>query len=272
VRFFNPSLNSNVERRVTVDRHLRGAIERNELCLHYQPLVHATRGDVVGAEALLRWHGPELGSVPPVEFIPVAEKSGQMVQIGEWVLREALRQHRAWLDDGMQSLQMSINVSRCQLLSGSFAERVRAELDTANVPPESVILELSERGVLNHDLEVLRQIQDLKKIGVRLAVDDFGIGESGIAYLRVLDFDVLKIDKSFISRLADSPDDATITSSIIALARQLRMEVVAEGVEDAQQLEWLRKWGCTTIQGYVYSRPLPADVFSHSVVEKVRVS
>ncbi len=272
VRFFNPSLNSNVERRVAIDRLLRGAIERRELSLHYQPLVRAASGRMVGAEALLRWRNPELGAVPPVEFIPVAEKSGQMVHIGTWVLREALRQQRAWLDGGMHPIEMSINVSRCQLLSGLFAETVRAELDACGVPPELVVLELSERGVLNDDPEVLRQVQDLKDLGVRLAVDDFGIGESGIAYLRALDFDVLKIDKSYVSRLADSPDDATITSSMIAMGRQLRLEVVAEGVEDTQQLEWLRRWGCTTIQGFVYSRPLPADVFSDSVVDKVRVS
>jgi diguanylate cyclase (GGDEF)-like protein len=272
VRFFNPSLNSNVERRVTIDRHLRGAIDRRELYLHYQPMVQAASGDVVGAEALLRWHHPDLGAVPPVEFIPVAEKSGQMVHIGAWVLQEALRQQRAWLDDGMHPFEMSVNVSRCQLLSGAFADRVRAELANSGVPPELVVLELSERGVLNRDPEVLRQIRDLKDLGVRLAVDDFGIGESGIAYLRALDFDVLKIDKSYVSRLADSPDDATITSSMIAMGRRLRLEVVAEGVEDTQQLEWLRRWGCTTIQGFVYSRPLPADVFSDSVVEKVRVS
>jgi diguanylate cyclase (GGDEF)-like protein len=272
VRFFNPSLNSVVERRLTIDRLLRGAIERNELFVHYQPLVQAASGDVVGAEALLRWHNPELGAVQPVEFIPVAEESGQMVQIGTWVLREALRQQRAWLDEGMSPIEMSINVSRCQLLSGSFTETVQAELDRVGVPPELVVLELSERGVLNHDPEILRQIQDLKGLGVRLAVDDFGIGESGIAYLRVLDFDVLKIDQSYINRLADSPDDATITSSMIAMARQLRLEVVAEGVEDTQQLEWLRSWGCNTIQGFVYSRPLAPDVFSDSVMEKIRVS
>jgi len=272
VRFFNSSLNSVVERRVTIDRLLRGAIERNELSLHYQPLVQAASGDVVGAEALLRWHNPELGAVLPVEFIPVAEESGQMVQIGAWVLHEALRQQRAWLADGMRPIEMSINVSRCQLLSRSFVETVRAELEEAGVPPELVVLELSERGVLNHDPEILRQIQDLKELGVRLAVDDFGIGDSGIAYLRVLDFDVLKIDQSYVNRLADSPDDATITSSMIAMARQLRLEVVAEGVEDTQQLEWLRSWGCTTIQGFVYSRPLPPDVFSDSVMEEFRVS
>lgn len=272
VRFFNPSLNSIVERRVTIDRLLRGAIERNELCLHYQPLVRAASGEVVGAEALLRWRNPELGAVPAAEFIPVAENSGQMERIGAWVLREALRQQRAWFDAGMHPIEMNINVSRCQLLSGSFTKAVRAELDEIGVPPELVVLELSERGVLNHDPEVLRQIQDLKELGVRLAVDDFGIGESGIAYLRVLDFDVLKIDQSYISRMTDSPDDATITSSIIAMARRLRLEVVAEGVEHARQLEWLRRWGCTTIQGLVFSRPLPADVFSESVVDKVRVS
>ena len=272
VRFFNPSLNSVVERRVTINRLLRGAVERNELSLDYQPLVQAASGEVVGAEALLRWRNPELGTVSPVEFVPVAEDSGQMVEIGEWVFREAIRQQRAWLDDGMRPIEMSINVSRCQLLSGSFVETVRAELVKAGVPPELVVLELSERGVLNHDPEVLKQIQDLKEIGVRLAVDDFGIGESGIAYLRVLDFDVLKIDQSYISRLADSPDDATITSSMIAMARRLRLEVVAEGVEDTQQLEWLQSWGCTTIQGFVFSRPLPANVFSDSVVERYLVS
>ncbi len=272
VRFFNPSLNAVVERRVTIERLLRGAIERNELFLHYQPLVHTTTDDVVGAEALLRWRNPELGAVPPVEFIPIAEKSGQMIQIGTWVLREALRQQRVWLDNGMHPIEMSINISRCQLLSGSFTETVRAELDEVGVPPELVILELSERGVLNHDPEILRQVQGLKELGVRLAVDDFGVGESGIAYLRVLDFDVLKIDQSYISRLADSPDDATITSSMIAMARRLGLEVVAEGVEDTQQLEWLRSWGCTTIQGFVFSEPVPADVFSVSVAKKNRVS
>jgi diguanylate cyclase (GGDEF)-like protein len=267
VRFFNSSLNDTVERSFTIDRLLRRALQRSELSLHYQPLVQADDGEVVGAEALLRWRSPELGPVPPSEFIPVAEESGQMVEIGAWVLREALRQQRAWIDDGLGPLEMSVNVSRCQLLSDSFPATVRSELEALDLSPGLLVLELSERGVLAHDKEVLEQIRNLKQLGVRLAVDDFGIGDSGIAHLRALDFDVLKIDRSYISRLAESPEDATIASSMIAMARRLQLEVVAEGVEDAVQLEWLRDWGCTIIQGFVFSPAVPADEFSGSVTE-----
>jgi diguanylate cyclase (GGDEF)-like protein len=265
VRFFNPSLNSTVERSMAINRLLRRAIDQNELFLHFQPLIQAKSGEVVGAEALLRWKNPDLGAVSPVEFIPVAEESGQMVEIGTWVLRQALRQLRSWLDGGMRPLQMNINVSRCQLLCGTFADTVRAMLDEVGVAPELVVFELSERGVLNQDTEILKEIRKLKRLGVRLAVDDFGIGDSAIAYLRGLEVDVLKIDQSYISGLAESSNDATITSAMIAMAHRLSLEVVAEGVERTDQLRWLREWGCNTIQGFVFSPPLPPEEFTDFV-------
>jgi diguanylate cyclase (GGDEF)-like protein len=272
IRFFNASLNTSIERTMAIDRLLRRALERNELFLHYQPLVDTGCGGVIGAEALLRWRNPELGTVPPAEFIPIAENSGQIVEIGAWVLREALRQQRAWLDQGMHPVEMNINVSRCQLLSGSFADEVRTLLETFDIAPSMVVLELSERGAIANDHAILGQIQELKEHGVRLAVDDFGIGDSGIAQLRGLDFDVLKIDRSYISRLAESPEDATITSSMIAMAQRLRLDVVAEGVEDEVQLDWLEDWGCTVIQGFVFSPAVPPDEFAISASNRNRVS
>ncbi len=260
-RFYNPLLNTSNERTLVLDRKLRRALERDELELYYQPLVDLATARVVGVEALLRWHNRELGEIPPTEFIQVAEDSGQMVAIGGWVLQSACRQLRAWLDGGLPAIRMSINVSRCQLTNGALANRVREALADHRLEPSLLVLELSERGVLGGEIDILDQLRELKSLGVLLAVDDFGTGNSAISYLRSLELDVLKIDRSYISGLAENEDDAAIAAAMVAMAHQLRLQVVAEGAEQATQLDRLREWGCDEFQGFVFSPAVPPDRF-----------
>jgi diguanylate cyclase (GGDEF)-like protein len=260
-RFYNPSLNTSTERNLLIDSKLRRALELDELTLNYQPLVELSTGNVMGAEALLRWSNPDLGSVSPVEFIPIAEDSGLMVGIGEWVLRTACSQLREWLDAGLSPIRMSVNVARCQLTVGGFADKVRTALEDYAIEPLLLVLELSERGVLGGEIDVLDQLRELKALGVLLAVDDFGTGNSAISYLRSLELDVLKIDRLYVSGLLESDDDAAITSAMVAMAHQLRLHVVAEGAEASEQLDRLRELGCDEFQGFVFSPAVPANEF-----------
>jgi len=260
-RFYNPSLDTSTERNIMIDSKLRRALELDELTLNYQPLVELSTGNVIGAEALLRWSNSDLGSVSPVEFIPIAEDSGLMVGIGEWVLRTACSQFREWFDAGLPPIRMSVNVARCQLTVGGFADQVRTAIEDYAIDPSLLVLELSERGVLGGEIDVLDQLRELKALGVLLAVDDFGTGNSAISYLRSLELDVLKIDRLYVSGLLESDDDAAITSAMVAMAHQLRLQVVAEGAEASEQLDRLRELGCDEFQGFVFSPAVPADEF-----------
>ncbi|HXV76531.1 MAG TPA: GGDEF domain-containing response regulator [Candidatus Polarisedimenticolaceae bacterium] len=249
------------ERRLLVGRHLRGAIDRGELELHYQPLVNLGSGRVVGAEALLRWHNEKLGSVSPAEFVPLAEESGLIDSIGRWVLATACRQLRAWLDEGLPPIRVSVNVSARQLVSGDLADVVRGVLRDSGIDGRLLELELSERGALRSDPAVLEQMRALKAMGVRLSVDDFGTGNSAIAYLRRFPLDALKIDRSYVRGVESSENDAAITSAMIAMAHKLRLVVVAEGVEQSGQLAFLRDCRCDQYQGFLFSAAVPAASF-----------
>jgi diguanylate cyclase (GGDEF)-like protein len=265
VRFYNPSFNQLTKKNLELDRLLRKSLECHEFSLSYQPLVRVEDGRIVGAEALLRWNHPELGRVPPLDFIPAAEETGLMVPIGAWVIRTACEELKSWIDAGLPPMRMSVNVALCQFLRGGLTEIVDGILKDIGVPPELLERELSERGVLKDSTEIIRQLNDLKSLGVRLSVDDFGTGNSAIAYLKKFDLDVLKIDRSYIRGIPKNEDDAAIASAMVAMAHKLNLTVVAEGIEHEEQLEMLRTWGCDEFQGFMVSPPVPSDEFRELV-------
>jgi diguanylate cyclase (GGDEF)-like protein len=262
IRFYGQSSHVVTERSRAITRLLPNALARGEFQLHYQPLVEDAASRVSAAEALLRWESPELGSVSPSEFVPLAEEAALMVGIGSWVLRTAWRQVRAWQDQGLPPTRVAVNVSLCQLVRGDLAQVVRDVLAETGVDPSLLELELSERGVLRSDPEILRQLRAIRSLGVRLALDDFGTGNSAVAYLKQFPLDVLKIDQSFVRGVGSSSEDAAITSATIAMARQLGLRVVAEGVEEEDQMEFLRRNGCREYQGFLFSPAVPAEVFA----------
>jgi EAL domain-containing protein (putative c-di-GMP-specific phosphodiesterase class I) len=227
----------------------------------YQPIVEVGSGRVVACEALLRWQHPVLGEVPPTEFVPLAEGTGLMRELGEWVLRRACGQLRQWLDAGIRPLRMAVNISRCQLEDGDLAETVRSVLLETGIEPSLLELELSERGVLRQDKDVMHQVQRLKDLGVRLTVDDFGTGDTMIAYLGQLPLDGLKIDQSFVGSLTGEGDDGVLTSAIVALAHRLKLNVTAEGVEQESQRQILRGYGCEEVQGFLFSPAVSPEEF-----------
>jgi EAL domain-containing protein (putative c-di-GMP-specific phosphodiesterase class I) len=241
---------------------LPNALARGEFQLHYQPLVEDSAVGVSAAEALLRWKSPELGQISPSEFVPLAEEAGLMVGIGSWVLRTAWRQVRTWRDQGLPLSRLAVNVSLCQLVRGDLSQLVREVLAETGIDPSMLELELSERGVLRNDPEILRQLRAIRALGVRLAIDDFGTGNSAVAYLKQFPIDVLKIDQSFVRGVASSTEDAAITSATIAMARQLGLRVVAEGVEEAGQMDFLRRNGCREYQGFLFSPAVPPEAFA----------
>jgi diguanylate cyclase (GGDEF)-like protein len=262
IRFYAQSSHRMTERSQAITRLLPSAIARGDLELHYQPFVEGPSLRICAAEALLRWRCPELGEVPPAEFVPLAEETGLMVPIGQWVLRTACLQIRDWLAMGLTPTRISVNVSLCQLVRGDLAQAVRESLEESGIDPSLLELELSERGVLRSDPEILRQLQAIRGLRVRLAIDDFGTGNSAVTYLKQFPIDVLKIDQSLVRGVATSSEDAAITSATIAMARQLGLRVVAEGVEEPDQMDFLRRHGCSEYQGYLFSPAVSADAFT----------
>lgn len=269
-QFYDQSLNLVSERALEIDSLLREALDKDQLELHYQPLVDFRSGRIVAAEALIRWFHPVLGQMAPLEFVPIAEETGLMVPIGKWVLRQACDQLVRWIGDGLPPIRMAVNVALCQLRKGNLARDVGEIIDGSGVPPELLELELSERGVLRPDPEILSQLTELKSMGVRLSVDDFGSGDASIAYLRKFDLDVLKIDRSYVSHLEEANNDVAIASAIVAMAHRLRLAIVAEGVESQVQFETLRQWGCDEFQGFLFSPALPAEAFRKLLTEQDR--
>lgn len=262
---YSAALNGAVDFKLGMDRRLRAALERDELSLHYQPVVASQSRRVLGVEALLRWQDPVHGAISPGEFVPVAEETGLMTAIGTWVLRNACRQLQSWIEAGLPAIRMAVNVSRCQLERGDLATEVERILVETGLEPALLELELSERGALRTDPVVLGQIRRLKALGVRIVVDDFGTGQSAIAYLKQFPLDTLKIDRSFVMNTVGEGSDATIVSAMVAMAHRLGLDVVAEGVETEPQLERMREFGCEAIQGFLFSRPVPPADFVASV-------
>jgi diguanylate cyclase (GGDEF)-like protein len=262
IHFYSETMNAAVSAKLTLEAHLRRALDRGELTLHYQPLVDGDGGWVVGSEALLRWNSPELGPVPPSTFIPVAEESGLIVPIGAWVLETACRQAKRWQDEGLKAGLISVNVSGVQLASESFAPTVARILAETGLAPGTLMLELTESALLGNEEEVLGRLEKLRALGVSLVIDDFGAGFTALRFLKRFPVHALKIDRSFINGIARDTSDGAIVSALIAMSRGLRLTVVAEGVETEGQLRFLREEGCSQAQGFLFSRPLPAEDFA----------
>lgn len=248
-------------RKLKIEHMLHEAMDRDELTLVFQPIMEVDSSRVYAAEALLRWRQPDGSYISPAEFVPVAEECGLMNRIGEFVLEQACIQLKAWHVAGIRLPHMCVNVAKVQLMSGDFVPTVKRVLSKHDVNPGSLELELSERGVLSGDVEVVEQLKELKILGIRLSIDDFGTGDSAIAYLRDLPVDVLKIDQSYVAGLADNEKDAALVSAMIALAQRLSLKVVAEGVETREQLAALQAMNCDAFQGFLISRPVPAGSF-----------
>ncbi|VXA94570.1 EAL domain-containing protein [Massilia sp. 9I] len=262
-QFYAPSMSSEGVERLRLETLLRRAIERKEIFLHYQPQVEIDNGRLLGVEALVRWHSPELGMVPPVRFIPVAEDTGFISQLGQWVLAEACRQMRAWEEAGLHVPKMAVNLSLRQFERGSIAPTVAAALIDAGLEAGRLQLEVTESVIMNTS-DALEHINDLRAVGVGLAIDDFGTGYSSLAYLSQLPVQTLKIDRSFIQDISTDANDEAIAVAIIQLGKSLGLAVVAEGVENEKQAEFLLRHGCRLAQGYLYGRPAaPGDILAH---------
>jgi diguanylate cyclase (GGDEF)-like protein/PAS domain S-box-containing protein len=265
-QFFTEDMNAQVVERLTLENSLRLALDKKELFLVYQPQMDIATGRITGLEALLRWQHPDLGLVPPDKFIRIAENSGLIVPIGEWVVRTACRQARKWQDEGLPAVSVAVNVSAVQFRQEGFCELIRRALHETGLAPQYLELELTESLLLaNADL-MLSVVQELKAMGVTLAIDDFGTGYSSFSYLRQFRVSKLKIDRVFIRDVAVNPDDAAIASAIISMAKSLHLKVIAEGVEDEAQMSFLRAHQCDEIQGYYFSKPLAVD----KVADKLR--
>jgi len=257
-QFYIASVDSEMRRRRELEKDLREALPRNQLYLVYQPQISYRDHRVVGVEALLRWQHPELGMVPPDQFIPLAEQNGNIITIGEWVLDQACRQLREWHDQGFSELRMAVNLSTVQLHHNELPRVVNNLLQIYRLPPRSLELEVTETGLMEDISTAAQHLLSLRRSGALIAIDDFGTGYSSLSYLKSLPLDKIKIDKSFVQDLLDDDDDATIVRAIIQLGKSLGMQVIAEGVETAEQEAYIIAQGCHEGQGYHYSKPLPA--------------
>ncbi len=264
---YSKSMTTTALQRLTLENDLRRALDRSEFEVHYQPIVDAYTGTVVGAEALLRWRHPELGLLLPSEFIPIAEENGLIVPMGEWILQAACVQNKAWQDAGLPRIRVGVNLSSRQL-KRRLSETIGRALQLAGLEPRYLSLELTESVLVNHHKEGTEALHALRAMGLHLAVDDFGTGYSSFSYLKHFPLDTLKIDRSFIREIATHPDDAAITTAIIAMGHALGLRVIAEGVETEAHLALLQKQGCDEVQGYLVGRPVPADRFEEHLTKK----
>ena len=260
-QFYEPGMQLSASRTLQLENALRWALERHELELHYQPQIELSTGRVTGCEALLRWTHPQLGSVAPSEFMPIAEASGLILPIGEWVLRTAVAQNKAWQQAGLAPVVMAVNVSAVQFRQTQFPALVRLVLEEAGLEPGWLELELTESVVSADPEAAIRIMKQLDSLGLQLSVDDFGTGYSSLSYLKRFPIDKLKIDQSFVRDLGSDPDSALIVSGVIAMARALGLRTTAEGVETAEQAAMLAHEGSDEVQGYWYARPMPADQY-----------
>jgi len=244
-----------------MERELRRAVQEDQLVLHYQPVVDVRRRVVLGVESLVRWDSPELGFVPPGRFVPLAEETGLIVRIGEWIVTTACRQGSAWHREGFGDVRINVNVSVDQLRDPRFVERVVGILDETGFDPQRLALglEITESELMENVRTTVGAIEALRRMGVAVYIDDFGTGYSSLAYLRQLPIDTLKIDASFIRDLPDDPDAVAVVKGIIALAKSLELRVIAEGVETEEQFATLRDLGCDAVQGFLFGRPTPAE-------------
>ena len=260
-RFYTTDMNAKALERLTLENKLRRAIERNEFVVYYQPKVDVNTWQIVGAEALVRWQNPEVGLVSPAEFIPLAEETGLIVPIGYWVSRVACSQIKQWHAEGFDSLGISVNLCARQFQEQDLVNSVVEILSQSRLDPKFLELEITESSIMTDADFAVKVLTELKALGIRVSVDDFGTGFSSLGYLKRLPVDILKIDQSFVRDVSTDPDAAALVMTIISLAHNLRLKVIAEGVETEEQLRFLRLLRCDEIQGYLFSKPLPAEEF-----------
>jgi predicted signal transduction protein with EAL and GGDEF domain len=269
-RFYTETLNDQARERLTRETELQGALSREEFLLYYQPTVDARSGALVSAEALLRWQHRERGLVPPGEFISLAEETGLIIPLGNWVMDEACAQIERWQRDGPSPCSLSINLSFRQFKDAELIPRLKQSIDAAGIDPSHLTIEFTESALME-DTELTRHIlSELKGLGLRSAMDDFGTGYSSLSYLKRLPIDILKMDRSFVHGLDSDKTDEAISKAIITMAHELKLQVTAEGVEREAQLDLLRAYDCDFVQGYLIDRPMPADEFARRWLSKTR--
>ena len=258
----NAAAPSDSSRKLELQNMLRAALVQEQLSVAYQPLVNLANNAVVGAEALLRWNHPEEGNISPAEFVPVAEDSGLMTSIGEFVLDTVCAQMRQWQNDGAGRLRVAVNISLCQLLSGDLVSTVCDALQAHDIQPDDLELEISERGLVNRDREIVDQLDELKALGVRLSIDDFGAGDTSLSYLKDLPLDTVKIDRLYVSGDLSTGREQAVARGLTALGRSLDLTIIGEGVETPEQADMLRDWGCDHYQGFLCAPAIPGDEFA----------
>lgn len=268
-QFYTPEMNLKALQHFAIETSLRQALEKNEMRLYYQPLVDVETRAILGVEALLRWRSSEFGTFASGDFIAIAEQSGLINQLGTWALNEACRQMRAWRDEGLSELTVSVNLSPRQFHTGDIVGLVRKALHDSGLEPAMLELEITESVLIKYNAEAIDKLNELGELGVKLAIDDFGTGYSSLSYLKRLPIHRLKIDKSFVNESHIDPDDAAIATAIIGMAKGLGIGVTAEGVENEEQLAFLKQAGCQIVQGYYFGTPLPADDLA-KLVRQVR--
>lgn len=261
-QFYSSDMNDRAAERLELEVQLRTAHLRGELCLHYQPQVDAISGRIVGAEALMRWQHPEYGMISPGRFIPIAEESGLIVQIGDWAIREACRQAVVWQRQGLEPITVAVNLSGRQFQQPNFVAQVADALVETGLAPQWLELEVTESIVMHDVRQVIATLSELKQLGVQLSIDDFGTGYSSLSYLKRFPVDLLKIDQSFVRDLENDDSDAAIVRAVISLGKHLNLRLVAEGVETEGQFAFLQAAGVDLIQGFWFSRPLLAEDFA----------
>lgn len=265
-QLFNAFINAKALQRIALEHGLRKALANQELAVYYQPIFDLRTGKVSGMEALLRWNHPTLGMIPPAVFIPLAEAIGVMIPIGTWASRVACAQAKAWHDAGYRTLSLAVNLSVCQLQQPDLVQHIQEILNETGLPPRLLELEITESSAMQSPETSVRTLYDLKKLGIRISLDDFGTGHSSLSYLKRFPIDTLKIDQSFVRDITHDPDTAAIVTAIIAMAHSLRLKVIAEGVEFTEQSSFLKRYGCDQMQGYLIKAPVPTERFTELLV------
>ncbi len=261
-QFYSPEINAQLQERLTLENELHGALGRNEMLVYYQPLIDLDSGEITAMEALIRWQHPTLGFISPAKFIPIAEANGAIVPIGEWVLRTACAQNRAWQLAGFTPIRISVNLSARQFEQPYLVEIISQILEETGLKASDLELEVTESFLMSDIERSVKTLKQLRELGIWLALDDFGTGYSSLNYLKRFPVNILKIDRSFVQDIMSNPDSVAVTNAIIALAKSLRLSITAEGVETQEQLEYLKMQGCDEGQGYYFSCPVPADIIA----------
>ncbi len=260
-QFYDSAMKGKVKKRMEMETFMHQALANNELCLHYQPVVNAETGDLIGAEALMRWNSPQLGFLAPGQFIDIAEENGMIIPYGTWAIREACRQHQLWRNQGLGDLSIAVNISSIQFAQVNFITLVKQAIADYQMDPSLLVFELTESIIMADDTQILDSLCALKSLGIQLSIDDFGTGYSSLSYLKRFPLDSLKIDRSFIQDLPTNPEDVAIVNAIMALANTLNLKTIAEGVETPEQYAFLQANTCHEIQGYLFAKPMPIDDF-----------